>query len=211
MTRLEIKVGKKTESYHLPVSWDEVNIKQYQDVMILVEDDKLSDISLMVKTIAALTGVEERQLIKAPVSHLREVYATLGLLTANMPNKDLTRVVEIEGVEYGFIPDMKNLTFGEFVDLDTWLQEGYKNLVEILTILYRPVVKRLEGRYIIEEYDIDSASTRAKLFSKSLSIDTAYGALVFFYDIGNKHRETMLCYLEKQQKKRSSMVQIERS
>ena len=60
MTRLEIKVGKKTESYHLPVSWDEVNIKQYQDVMVLAEDKELSDTAIMIKTISALTRCEER-------------------------------------------------------------------------------------------------------------------------------------------------------
>jgi len=211
MTRLQISINGETKEYHIPVKWDEVSIKQYQELMVVAENEDLSDIEIMVRSVAALTGAEVEHLTKAPIKHLRDVYSTLSILTSEMPNNELRRVIEIEGIEYGFIPDMNDLTFGEFVDLDTWLQDGYKNLVDILVVLYRPVVKRKGERYIIEEYDTSTTIDRASIFSKSMSIDSVYGAIVFFCDTGSKLIETTQCYLEMQRKKTNYMEQTEQS
>ena len=211
MTRLEISINGETKEYQIPVKWDEVSIKQYQELMVVAENEDLSDIEIMVRSIAALTGAEVEHLTKAPIKHLRDVYSTLSELTSKMPNNELRRVIEIEGVEYGFIPDMNDLTFGEFIDLDTWLQDGYKNIVDILAILYRPISKRKGERYIIEEYDTSTTTDRGSIFSKSMSIDSVYGAIVFFCDTGSKLIETTLYSLEMQKKKRNSMEQTKQS
>lgn len=209
MTNLEITVAGKTKIYHLPLSWDEVSLKQYQDLMVVVENKELSEIEVMIKTIAALTGAHKRDLTKAPITHLKLVFSALKSLTKQLPENELRRVIEIDGKEYGFIPDMRGLTFGEFVDLDGWLQKGYQNLVDILTILYRPVVKRKGEKYTIEDYDVESVPDRATLFSGSMSVNSVYGALVFFYDIGSKLINTTLCSLEKEKKQKISMGPIE--
>ena len=106
---------------------------------------------------------------------------------------------------------MKDLTFGEFVDIDTWMQDGYRNLVDILSVLYRPVVKRKGDRYKIEEYKTSGRAERADIFARSMSIDSVYGSMVFFYTIGQKLIETTRLSLEMQKKKKDSMELTERS
>ena len=209
MTKLEIKQGDKKQVYHMPLSWGEVSIKQYQDLMMLIDNEK-NELDTKIRTIAILTGCELSLLSKASVANLNKVHKRLGQLTAKLPSKTFRRVIEIEGVEYGFIPDMNDLTFGEFVDIDTWLQSGYANLIDILTVLYRPVLKRKGEKYNIAEYEASSRVERAKVFSRSMSVDSVYGAMVFFYTIANKHIETTLSSLEMQKKKRSSTAQIEK-
>lgn len=210
MTKLELSVNGIKESYHLPQKWDEVSIKQYQDLMIIAEDDTLNKLEEKIRSISILTGCEVGKLTKAPMSHLNKVYDRLAVLTSDMPNKVLRKVIEIDGVEYGFIPDMRDLTFGEFVDIDTWMQDGYRNLVDILAVLYRPVVKRKGDRYRIEDYDTVSRADRSELFAESMSIDSVYGAMVFFYTIGEKLIETTRLSLETRKKRMSSMGQKER-
>ena len=56
MTKLEISVNGKKESYHLPQKWDEVSVKQYQDLMIIAEDSKLK--KLEIKTLNLLLVVK---------------------------------------------------------------------------------------------------------------------------------------------------------
>ena len=51
MTKLEISVDGKIESYHLPVKWDEVSIKQYQDLMVINENKDISSIEVKIKSI----------------------------------------------------------------------------------------------------------------------------------------------------------------
>mgnify|MGYP003154880076 CR=1 FL=1 len=211
MTKLEISIDGKKESYHLPQKWDEVSIKQYQELMVIAEDEELKKLEIKVRSISILTGCDVGKITKAPMSHLNKVYDKLAILTSDMPNKTLRNVIEIEGQEYGFIPDMKDLTFGEFVDIDTWMQDGYRNLVDILSVLYRPVVKRKGDRYKIEEYKTSGRAERADIFARSMSIDSVYGAMVFFYTIGEKLIETTRLSLEMQKKKKDSMELTERS
>ena len=163
----------------MPLSWGEVSIKQYQDLMMLIDNEK-NELDTKIRTIAILTGCELSLLSKASVANLNKVHKRLGQLTAKLPSKTFRRVIEIEGVEYGFIPDMNDLTFGEFVDIDTWLQSGYANLIDILTVLYRPVLKRKGEKYNIAEYEASSRVERAKVFSRSMSVDCVYGAIVVF-------------------------------
>tara|TARA_Y100001938_G_C8101776_1_gene442464 strand:+ start:15440 stop:16090 length:651 start_codon:yes stop_codon:yes gene_type:complete len=209
MTKLEINQGGEKQVYHLPLSWGEVSIKQYQELMMLIDNEK-NELDTKIRTISILTGCELSLLSKASVANLNKVYKKLGELTAKLPSKTFRRVIEIEDVEYGFIPDMNDLTFGEFVDIDTWLQSGYANLIDILTVLYRPVLKRKGERYNIAEYEASSRVERAKVFSRSMSVDSVYGAMVFFYTIASKHIETTLYSLEMQKKKRSSTEQREK-
>ena len=211
MTKLEITIEGKQVLYHLPIRWGEVSIKQYQDLMVVCENKDLSEVETMVRSISAMTGADVRHLTSAPIKHLKDVYNKLSELTTELPNAELRRVIEIKGVEYGFIPDFNDLTFGEFVDLDTWLQDGYKNLVDVMAILYRPVVKRKGDKYLIEAYDKSEPIDRASIFSDSMSIDSVYGSIVFFCDIGSKLINTTASYLEIHRKKMNSMELIERN
>jgi len=206
MTRLEIQIGPKKHSYHVPQKWDEVSVKQYQQLMSITENKELSELEVKIRSISILTKCPLSYLSKISIKQIDRVNDTLAALTADMPNKELRNVIEIDGIEYGFVPNMNELTFGEFADMDTWIQNGYANLIDILTVLYRPVIKRSGNRYRIEEYTIDDREDRAKIFEDSLSIDTVYGAMVFFYTIVDKHIDTIKSSLE-MKKKRSSMEQ----
>ena len=92
-----------------------------------------AEIELMIKSLEALVGIDGGILSRVPIKMLREAYKQLGELTSNMPSNELSRVVEIDGIEYGIIPDFNELTLGEFVDLDNYLQDNYNNLNKIFT------------------------------------------------------------------------------
>ena len=42
---------------------------------------------------------------------------------------------------------------GEYVDIETFCKDSYKNLHKIMSVLYRPIVKEKGTRYSIEEYN----------------------------------------------------------
>ena len=92
-------------------------------------------------------------------------------------------IIEIEGVEYGFHPNLHELKLKEFVDLDTKLGKGWEAMDEVVAILYRPIVERKGDKYTIEEYDFLEAHKRAKLFKEHLSVETVNGAAGFFLAI----------------------------
>lgn len=90
-----------------------------------------------------------------------------------------------EGVQYGFIPSWKNMSFGEFPDLDTLMTkkpEEFLNYLHIITaILYRPITKRKgKHKFEIEEYNVHTMEERAELFRDKLNVEYALGSQFFF-------------------------------
>ena len=201
MKVIELIVNGDVSKYELPTDWKEVSISQYANLMKVLEIEEMNDIENIIRTLEALIGIESRILTKAPLKYLKEVYAELSILTSKQPSNYLKKVIEIEGIEYGMIPNFEDLTLGEFADLDNYLQDSWNNLDKIFAVLYRPIVERKGDKYIIEDYTLKDIKDRRKIFSDRLSIDTAFGAMVFFYDIGSKLTENMVSYLEMQNQK----------
>ena len=198
MRIVKLKIDDKATEFKLPTSWDEVSVAQYSKLMLAIEKEGTTEIELMIKSLEALVGIDGGILSRVPIKMLREAYKQLGELTSNMPSNELSRVVEIDGIEYGIIPDFNEITLGEFVDLDNYLQDNYNNLNKIFAVLYRPVIERDGNNYNIEPYSLKNISDRRELFNNRLSIDTVYGALVFFCSIGSKHIESTLYSLEEE-------------
>lgn len=198
MKVIELIVDDKVSKYELPTEWNEVSISQYSKLMKVLDNENASEIEVIVKTLEALVGIESRVLTKTPLKYLKSVYVELAVLTSKEPANHLKKVIEINGVEYGIIPDFNDLTLGEFVDLDNYLQDSWNNLVKIFAVLYRPIVERKGDKYIIEDYTLKDIKERREIFSDKLSIDTAFGAMIFFYDIGSKLIENMVSSLEMQ-------------
>ena len=212
MRVLELDNNGVATKYELPTSWSEVSLEQYSKLMIALENDDATEIELIVKTLEALVGIDAAQLTKVPLKYLKIAYSELSTLTATMPSTELKRMIAVDGTEYGFIPDFDALTFGEFCDLDNYLQDSWNNLDKILAILYRRITKREGDKYKIEPYSLDDIKERRELFKNKLSIDTIYGGLVFFYTIGSKHITTMLSSLEEENrvlKERKSIRQTQ--
>ena len=205
MRVIKLKIGEDVKRYELPTSWDEVSIKQYTNLMIAIDKEDATDIELMVKSLEALADIPGGLLTKAPIKMLREAYNQLNELTNTTPNMELSRVIEIDGIEYGFIPDFDELSLGEFVDLDNYLQDGFNNLDKVFAVLYRPIVKRDGIKYTIEDYDLKEITKRRNLFNERMSIDTLYAALVFFCNIGRIYRESMLSSLEEEIKSQNTI------
>ena len=68
---------------------------------------------------------------------------------------DLVTKFRLDGVEYGFIPDLNELSFGEYIDLDTYLGD-WENIHTAMNVLYRPINSKKGDRYTIQEYDVNA-------------------------------------------------------
>jgi len=200
MRVLKLNIDGVGVKYELPTRWSEVSLEQYSKLMLVLENDDNSEIEAVIKTLEALAGIDVSTLSKVPLKQLKVAYNELSLLTSTMPNNKIKRIIDVEGLEFGFIPDFDELSLGEFVDLDNYLQDAWNNLDKIMAVLYRGVIKREGDKYQIEPYTLDEIKNRRELFKRGLSIDTIYGALVFFCDIGSKLIKTMLLSLEKENK-----------
>tara|TARA_R110000850_G_scaffold127394_2_gene246416 strand:+ start:1279 stop:1923 length:645 start_codon:yes stop_codon:yes gene_type:complete len=88
--------------------------------------------------------------------------------------------------EYSFIPSLEDMSFGEYVDLDTFIGDN-DNLHRAMNVLYRPIDLKQGDRYKIKDYDPDLSED-----AKNYPLDAVLGAIVFFYDLGKDLSTVML-------------------
>lgn len=97
------------------------------------------------------------------------------------------------GVEFGFIPNLDDMTFGEYTDLDTYITD-WEQMHKAMAVLYRPIKKKgLNDTYEIEKYN---GSITYSDVMKHAPLDVVFGANVFFYNLGNELLKSTMNYLE---------------
>jgi hypothetical protein len=188
------------KEYTIPSKWSQVTISSYQKFM-LNYDDKQDDYTKTLNTISAFIGVPFAELEKCKKSDIDKVDEVLAKLLQDKTNEELNLVFIINDKEYGFHPNLQELTFAEFVDLDNYLKEPIKNLHLVMSVLYREIVKKKNNKYTIVDYDSTRCIKNAELFKENLSVATTQGASSFFLIIGKELQKSLLLSSNKQQKK----------
>jgi hypothetical protein len=105
----------------------------------------------------------------------------------NKETGKFNRTFMIGDVSLGFIPNIDSLTLKEHVDLEAhsksvWKSENeinYKGLIDLMSILFRPIDLRWGSKYSIKEYDIEKMDEYKDCIPK-ISMREVNGALAFF-------------------------------
>ena len=109
-------------------------------------------------------------------------------------NSSLKKIIKIDGVEYGFHPDLDSITLGEYADLEHYIKLGIeKHLPEIMAVLYRPIKEKKNDIYIISAYD-GNIQIRAEEMKK-MSAEQVQSALRFFFALGKMLSKILPLYL----------------
>jgi hypothetical protein len=90
----------------------------------------------------------------------------------------LVQRFKMNGVEYGFIPNLDDATYGEVDDIRNFIGD-VKDWHRAMGVLYRPVTDRKGRKYKIEKYDPGKYDE----VMKRMPINAALGAQVFFWTL----------------------------
>lgn len=125
----------------------------------------------------------EKDIVKAlTFQDAQHIYKKIGVALNQKP--ELKRTFEMDGVKYGMIPNLENITFGEYIDLDSYItpqEEGqvlHEEAFKFMATLYRPITEEVKGLYQIEPYNDSSDSWR--VFKEHCKADVYLGAVSFF-------------------------------
>ena len=117
---------------------------------------------------------------------IRAVVEILGKMFQQKPN--LTHRFKMNNVEYGFIPKLDDMSFGEYVDLDTY-SNSWDEMDKAMAVLYRPVKQSFKNSYLIEDYD-----TVKEVSMSKMPLDVAMGAIFFLYNLKKELMRHILTY-----------------
>jgi hypothetical protein len=133
---------------NVPTSLNEIPLKHYVD-FLKVQEGSNDEEFVAQKMIEIFCGIRLIDVAKIKLSSLNEMVAHFSQLFEQTPKFQPT--FKIGDKEYGFIPNLEEITFGEYVDLENNLQ-GWDNYNKAMAVMYRPIKRRIKDKYEIEEY-----------------------------------------------------------
>ena len=182
----------------IPDNWSDITIGTYQKYL-KIQEGKGSDKNKVIKSIALLCNTTPFVVKKMPYKDLLEIMDIIKKMIDTEPKKeDFRKIFTFNKEEYGFCPNLSNITTGEYIDLESYCKEPIVNLHIIMSILYRKITFKRNERYAIEEYNPDEF--KEELF-KDCPMDIALNCLGFFLTLGEQLAKTSHSYLVAQEKK----------
>ena len=171
----------------VPTALSEITLDQYQRFARLEGDEEF----LTHKMLEIFCGVPLAQLPNVRIKDVSHISKHIMAMINEKP--PLTPTFTMGDTKYGFIPELDNITYGEFVDLDGYLQD-VQDLHKVMAVLYRPITSEVKHRYLIEPYE---GSNKYAEQMKQAPMSVAMGASLFFWRLGNELLRASLTSLER--------------
>jgi hypothetical protein len=167
---------KREVAITVPNQWSAVTLKQYLDLK--------KDMDAYEGEPDAILACMFHHLCKFPVEYIQ----SLDIDTYNNIVRDMTsflaevelplqKIIQIDGVEYGFEPNLSQMAYGAYVDIAKYdSMQIDEKWAEIMSILYRPVIKKTGKLYDIQKYSAKIDGTKFM----DVTMDIHFGSIFFF-------------------------------
>lgn len=156
----------------LPHRWSDLTLGELQ--VMMTSENQLERISICTGQSVDKLRTMPQKLIEAATAHLDQ------LLTQETARFE--KVVEIGGKRFGFVPDWDAFTAGEWIDLEAYLEDFWKNAHKVMSVLFREVTYELGEKYEVKKY---TAKEDASIFEE-MPADLVSGTLLFFWTTRNE-------------------------
>ena len=175
---------------NVPTSLNEVTLGQYQKYLKIAENNSDGNF-LDAKMIEIFCGIPLSDSYKLKMSSASAIVDILSELINQTPKH--TERFQMNGIEYGFIPDLDEMSLGEYIDLDNNVS-SWEQMHLAMNVLYRPIKTSKLGKYNIEEYDVKNPEAM-----KDMPLGAAIGSVFFFYNLGIELSKHIVLYSNNQQ------------
>ena len=174
----------------IPESLNEITLGQYQK-WLKITDGKEMNTFYQQKMIEIFCKTRLIDALRMKATDINKITFDLNKIFEDKPAfKDTFRMNE---KEFGFIPKLDDMTFGEYVDLDNYLNE-WETMDKAMCVLFRPITFKRKGQYRIEEYE-----TASKYNMKNMPLDIVMASLLFFWNLKKELLKHIVNYLQNQQ------------
>ena len=180
--RLKINKEGKESVYTMINSWNDVTLDKWVKLISKKHNNKSEE---AIHTINILSDIPKKLVEELGITDVANILQRIAKLQENT-NSELNKIIKINDVEYGFHPNLEEITIGEYADIETYLKDGIEsNLPKLMAVLYRPIIEKDGSSYSIEAYGKSDLRMRAEKFKKMKAKDVN-NALVFFWTLGKE-------------------------
>jgi hypothetical protein len=172
-----------------PTKLSEIKLKHYQEFLKIASNN--DDVNfIQQKIVQIFCGVELRYVDAMQRKDVVSIANSITTLFEQKPK--LIRSFKLGSLEFGFIPNLDEMTNGEYIDLDSYVND-WQTMHKAMAVLYRPITKKQKDKYTIEPYV--SSITYAEVM-EYMPLDVALSSVVFFWSLGNELLNSTMHYLE---------------
>ena len=177
---------------NIPESLNDITLEQYQR-FLSIEQPTNEDL------LSCFLNINLEAINKINWSKFDEYVATINGLFDVKQEHQLRFV--LNGVEFGFIPNLDVISYGENKDITTYVND-WQSMNKAMAVLYRPIKQQQGKKYLIEEYD---GSSKYSEFMKQMPLGIVMGSMLFFWHLTNELLNCIPNYLEKEMEKQTKI------
>ena len=175
---------------YIPDTLREITLGQYQKYLKIQEDNDDENF-LAMKMIEIFCGLRGDTILSMKAKSIKDITKILTDMFSEKPQ--LVTQFNMGKKTYGFIPKLEDMSFGEYIDLDTYIGDA-ANLHRAMGVLYRPIKQKYDDKYLIEDYKGDESD-----IMKDMPMDAVLSSILFFYHLGMDLSQAMMSYLEEEE------------
>ena len=180
---------------NIPENLNEITLGQYQELLRL-EEPTDGDI------VRILLDIDLKGLGTIKDSDVDKYSERLTKLFDNKPSHSLK--FNLQGVTFGFLPNIDEITYGENKDVTSYLND-WQTMHKAMSVLYRPITNKIGNKYLLEPY---GGTHKHSELMKQMPLGVVFGAMVFFWTLTNDLLKAIPNYLQKEAQKELMSGQI---
>ena len=160
----------------MPTSYADITLGQYQRVAKLLREKRIIEsnedkIDFDCELLSILTGVDEGVFYAIPYSEYVKLIGKLDFLN-EIPKAKMVHTLSINNKPYTVLNSVKDISAGDFIDLQEYQKNVDDNMHMILATLVRG-----------EEWNSNNVPELAKHFQEKLTAEQAIGVALFFCNV----------------------------
>lgn len=170
---------KKEIEIKIPTSYGDVPLKRWLELQKDMKAYEDNDEAVGALMMYHLCGLDAKYLKGLPIETYNLIRDELNAFIGNV-ELPLQKFITIDGVEYGFEPNLSKMAYGAYADISKFETiQIDENWAKIMDILYRPVTEKKGDMYSIKTY---TGETDYKKFL-NVGMDIHFGALFFLLNL----------------------------
>ena len=185
---MEVKITVPTDLSDIPL----YKYQEFHKVLYINKEADASDLFIQEKMLQIFCDLPLSDALKYRKTDIDNVTEIIAKTLEQKP--DLVRTFKLGDTEFGFIPKLEDMTFGEYIDLDNSIGD-IKNIHKAMGVLYRPIKQKIKDKYLIEEYKGDNYHDAMK----HTPMDAVVSSMLFFWNLGIELSKVMIAYLQDQE------------
>ena len=180
----------------IPTELKDITLRQYKAYEKVIQanvTDQNSERFINTKMLEIFCNIPFEYASKMKLTDFVEIVDKINAMLMEKP--DLVRFFQMGDSEFGFVPNLEDMTFGEYIDLDNNIGDAEK-IEYVMAVLYRPVKQKVGERYSIHEYE-------PELFREAMlnmPMNAVVSSILFFWNLGIDCTNAMMSYLSPQER-----------